>query len=109
MEGMPDSADCPPVSFATAQVQAGYSTAAAPAAAVPPVYQSNAFVLPSLSHARDLFAHRVEGDVYARIGRTGLRAAPLHHADVLADVDRERYGVNPVEDLMLFLRDGDCV
>jgi O-acetylhomoserine (thiol)-lyase len=68
MEGMPDSADCPPVSFATAQVQAGYSTAAAPAAAVPPVYQSNAFVLPSLSHARDLFAHRVEGDVYARIG-----------------------------------------
>lgn len=65
---MSESADCPPPSFATAQVQAGFSPTAAPAAAVPPVYQSNAFALRSLTHARDLFAHRAEGDVYARTG-----------------------------------------
>jgi SAM-dependent methyltransferase len=43
-------------------------------------------------------------DVYARIGATGLQAMPLSHADVLADVDPDRYGVNPQEDLMRFVR-----
>lgn len=65
---MSENADCPAPSFATAQVQAGYEPTAAPAAAVPPIYQSNAFALRSLTHARDLFAHRAVGDVYARTG-----------------------------------------
>ena len=65
---MSEHADCPPPSFATAQVQAGFSSTATVAAAVPPIYQSNAFALRSLTHARDLFAHRAEGDVYARTG-----------------------------------------
>ncbi|QAY58612.1 O-acetylhomoserine aminocarboxypropyltransferase/cysteine synthase [Microbacterium protaetiae] len=65
---MSENADCPPPSFATAQVQAGYAAPAAPTSAVPPIYQSNAFALKSLTHARDLFAHRADGDVYARTG-----------------------------------------
>jgi O-acetylhomoserine (thiol)-lyase len=65
---MSETADCSPSSFATTQVQAGYSPTAAVRAAVPPIYQSNAFELRSLTHARDLFAHRAEGDVYARTG-----------------------------------------
>ncbi|GAA3767062.1 PLP-dependent transferase [Microbacterium kribbense] len=63
---MSESADRPSRSFATLQVQAGFSAATAPAAAVPPIYQSNAFEFTSLAHARDLFAHRVDGDVYSR-------------------------------------------
>ncbi|WP_417562399.1 O-acetylhomoserine aminocarboxypropyltransferase/cysteine synthase family protein [Microbacterium sp.] len=63
---MSDAADCPPPAFATAQVQAGFSAQSAPAAAVPPIYQSNAFEFASLTHAADLFAHRRDGDVYSR-------------------------------------------
>ncbi len=65
---MSESADCPLPSFATTQVQTGYAPVPAPTAAVPPIYQSNAFELASLTHARDLFAHRADGDVYARTG-----------------------------------------
>lgn len=61
---MSDVAD--PASFATTQVQAGFSPATAPAASVPPIYLSNAFAYESLSHARDLFAHRRDGDIYSR-------------------------------------------
>jgi hypothetical protein len=43
-------------------------------------------------------------DVYERIGRTGLRPTPRRHADLLVDIDPARYGVNPHEELMLFLR-----
>nr|WP_274637974.1 PLP-dependent transferase [Microbacterium bovistercoris] len=63
---MSDAADCPTPSFATVQVQAGFTASAPVPAAVPPIYQSNAFEFESLSHARDLFAHRRDGDVYSR-------------------------------------------
>ena len=63
---MPDAADCPTPAFATAQVQAGFTSGLPVPAAVPPIYQSNAFEFTSLAHARDLFAHRREGDIYSR-------------------------------------------
>lgn len=43
-------------------------------------------------------------DVYERISGDALRAEPVTHASLLADVDPDRYGVNPDEDLMLFRR-----
>ncbi|UYK41087.1 O-acetylhomoserine aminocarboxypropyltransferase/cysteine synthase family protein [Microbacterium terricola] len=55
-----------PLSFATAQVQAGFTAGAAENTAVPPIYQSNAFQFGSLSEARDLFALRREGNIYSR-------------------------------------------
>lgn len=63
---MSDPADCTAPAFATAQVQAGFVAGMPVAAAVPPIYQSNAFEFASLSHARDLFAHRQDGDIYSR-------------------------------------------
>lgn len=41
-------------------------------------------------------------DVYKRIGAGGLRAEPIQHSPVLADLDPRIYGINPEEDLMLF-------
>lgn len=43
-------------------------------------------------------------DVYERIAVGGLKAEPIAHAAVLGDVDPDMYGVNPQEDLMLFVR-----
>ena len=43
-------------------------------------------------------------DVYERIGHAGLQPRPLRHADLLADIDPGTHGVNPDEDLMLFVR-----
>jgi O-acetylhomoserine (thiol)-lyase len=63
---MSENSDCPTPAFATAQVRSGFSAQSAPAAAVPPIYQSNAFEFESLTHAADLFAHRRDGDVYSR-------------------------------------------
>ncbi|WP_029144641.1 O-acetylhomoserine aminocarboxypropyltransferase/cysteine synthase family protein [Microbacterium luticocti] len=63
---MSDASDCPTRGFATTQVQAGFSAATAVRSAVPPIHQSTAFEPASLSHARDLFAHRCDGDVYSR-------------------------------------------
>lgn len=63
---MPDNAAAPVPAFATTQVQGGFTARTVSAAAVPPIYQSNAFEFESLSHARDLFAHAVDGDVYSR-------------------------------------------
>jgi O-acetylhomoserine (thiol)-lyase len=53
-------------SFATAQVQSGYTPGVAENTAVPPIHQSNAFEFASLSDARDLFALRREGNIYSR-------------------------------------------
>lgn len=43
-------------------------------------------------------------DVYVRIAGDRLRAHPITHASVLADIDPDVYGVNPLEELMLFAR-----
>lgn len=43
-------------------------------------------------------------DVYERIAATGLEARPVSHETALPDVDPDTYGVNPQEDLMLFVR-----
>lgn len=43
-------------------------------------------------------------DIHARIAMGGLQAKPMSHATLLADIDPDVYGVNPEEDLMLFLR-----
>jgi O-acetylhomoserine (thiol)-lyase len=59
----PDAADG---SFATLQVQAGYTPGIAQNTAIPPIYQSNAYEFPSLAHARDVFALRTVGNVYSR-------------------------------------------
>ncbi|KHK98531.1 O-acetylhomoserine aminocarboxypropyltransferase [Microbacterium mangrovi] len=65
---MPDSPDCRPAasSFATTQVQAGYTAGAVSHTAIPPIYQSNAFEFTSLTQARELFALQREGDIYSR-------------------------------------------
>lgn len=55
-----------PRSFATAQVQAGFTAGVAENTAVPPIHQSNAFEFGSLSEARDLFALRRDGNIYSR-------------------------------------------
>ena len=62
----PDDTPRAAPSFATSQVQAGYTPGEVSATAVPPIYQSNAFEFSSLSAARDLFALRREGDIYSR-------------------------------------------
>ncbi|UHQ19916.1 class I SAM-dependent methyltransferase [Lysobacter sp. KIS68-7] len=43
-------------------------------------------------------------DIYERIAASGLQALPITHAAALGDVDPDKFGVNPQEDLMLFLR-----
>lgn len=55
-----------PRSFATAQVQAGFTAGVAENTAVPPIHQSNAFEFGSLREARDLFALRRDGNIYSR-------------------------------------------
>ncbi|MFE1663975.1 O-acetylhomoserine aminocarboxypropyltransferase/cysteine synthase family protein [Microbacterium sp. P02] len=56
----------PSPSFATTQVQAGYSAGIAQNPAITPIYQSNAYEFGSLAEARDLFAVRTVGNVYSR-------------------------------------------
>ncbi|GAA1697937.1 PLP-dependent transferase [Microbacterium sediminicola] len=56
----------PHESFATAQVQAGYTPGVPQNTAVTPIYQSNGYEFPSLAHARDVFALRQMGNVYSR-------------------------------------------
>lgn len=63
---MTDNPDCPVPSFATVQVQAGYTPGVAQNTAIPPIYQSNAYEFLSLRHARDVFALRTLGNVYSR-------------------------------------------
>lgn len=64
---MPESTNpAVPRSFATAQVQAGFTAGAAENTAVPSIHQSNAFEFRSLSEARDLFALRKDGNIYSR-------------------------------------------
>jgi O-acetylhomoserine (thiol)-lyase len=65
---MPDNTDRSPAStsFATTQVQAGYVAGTVTHAAIPPIYQSNAFEFTSLTQARELFALQREGDIYSR-------------------------------------------
>lgn len=43
-------------------------------------------------------------DVYGRIAKGGLQANIMPHSSILADIDPDIYGVNPLEDLMLFVR-----
>lgn len=43
-------------------------------------------------------------DIYARIAKHGLTAQPVSHTALLADIDPKVHGVNPEEDLMLFVR-----
>lgn len=45
-------------------------------------------------------------DVYKRIAAGGLTAAPIPHDRYLVGFDPDMYGVNPREDLMLFLGNG---
>jgi O-acetylhomoserine (thiol)-lyase len=52
--------------FATAQVQAGYTTDVPQNTAVPPIYQTTAYEFASLADARDLFALRKAGNLYSR-------------------------------------------
>lgn len=63
---MTEISHCPPPSFATVQVQAGYTPSVPQNTAIPPIYQSNAYEFSSLRHARDVFALRELGNVYSR-------------------------------------------
>jgi hypothetical protein len=53
-------------------------------------------------YGQDDHARLFGSDVYERIAGGVLRAESIGHASMLADVDPNRYGVNPDEDLMLF-------
>ncbi len=53
-------------------------------------------------YGQDDHARLFGRDVYERLSGNTLRYEPVTHAALLADVDPQRYGVNPDEDLMLF-------
>lgn len=53
-------------SFATRQIQAGYTPGTPQNSAVPPIYQTAAYEFASLAEAADLFALRSAGNLYSR-------------------------------------------
>lgn len=60
-------------SFATAQIQAGYTPGLHSQHSTPPISQSNAFAFSSLSEARDRFALRSDGMIYSRTANPTLQ------------------------------------